>query len=102
MWRALFLLVFGTMTAGCGRPRTMSMEVSRLAMVAREGQSIKVRQDACQRLGALGDKEAVPALVSMLDDEVLEWTAARSLGELKDPRASLALREHVHLKDGGV
>jgi len=61
-----------------------------------------VRQDACERLAALGDTLAVPALISMLDDELLEWTAARGLGVLKDARAIPALRDHVRLNDGGV
>jgi HEAT repeat protein len=41
-------------------------------------------------------------LIVMLNDEALEWCAARSLGRLRDARAAPALREHVRLTTGHV
>lgn len=73
-----------------------------LVRAAQAGTSIKTRQDACVQLGLLGDTASVPALIAMLDNEVLEWCAARSLGQLRDPRAAPALRSHLRLQRGAM
>lgn len=75
-------------------------ETRRLIEVARTGSSIKVRQEACAELGRRGDTSATGALVEMLDDAALEWTAARSLGQLKATSAESALVEHLWTHQG--
>jgi HEAT repeat protein len=48
---------------------------------------------ACQKLTALGDKEAVPALAALLGDEKLAGHARSALESIADPSASAALRK---------
>ena len=47
---------------------------------------------ACQRIGELGAKEAVPALASLLGDEHLSGYARYGLEPISDPSADDALR----------
>src|SRR5436190_2890568 len=48
---------------------------------------------ACQRLGELGAKEAVPALAALLGDEHLSVYARYGLEPIADPSAEAALRD---------
>ena len=54
-----------------------------------------MRSTAARSLGALGDVESVPALISLLSDEdgAVADPAAHALAELRDPRAVEQLRE---------
>jgi len=70
-----------------------------LIRIAESGESIKVRNEACEQLGIRKDTAAVPALVRFLDDPVLQWCAARSLGQIADARATSSLRAHLVLLD---
>lgn len=47
----------------------------------------EVRRDACDELGLLGDKRAIPALIRMLQDGIggVRFAAAEALGRLGDP-----------------
>jgi HEAT repeat protein len=81
---------------------TPGEETTRLIRAAQSKSSANTRQDACVQLGERGDTTAVQALIGMLEDQVLEWCAARSLGQLRDPRAIPALRAHVRLRSGGM
>jgi len=60
------------------------------------------RASVAIELGDLGDREAVPALITALradeDERVRNW-AARSLGKLGDPTAIPALVEAIRLRD---
>ena len=47
---------------------------------------------ACQQLGEIGTKEAVPALAALLDDEKLAAYARSGLEGIPDPSAAAALR----------
>ena len=80
-WLVLFLALLGV--SACGG----SSELEDVAEVARHAGSIKVRQDACAQIAEIGGSEAVDVLIGFLDDEVLWYCAAHSLGELRDPRA---------------
>jgi HEAT repeat protein len=80
-WILAFVVLFGT--ASCGG----SNRLEEVAEVARSASSIKVRQDACEQIAEIGGSEAVEVLVGFLDDEVLWYCAAHSLGALRDPRA---------------
>jgi hypothetical protein len=64
-----------------------SNDLEDVVEVARQGGSIKVRQDACAQIAEVGGSEVVDVLIGFLDDEVLWYCAAHSLGQLRDPRA---------------
>ena len=46
-----------------------------------------IRVAACDQLGRLEDKRALPFLVDALSDEDTRWAAAEALANLKDPKA---------------
>jgi HEAT repeat protein len=77
----VFVIVLGTVSCGG------SNRLEEAAEVARSGSSVKVRQDACAQIAEVGGSEAVEVLIGFLDDEVLWYCAAHSLGTLRDPRA---------------
>ena len=55
---------------------------------------------ACRKLGETGTREAVPALASLLDHEVLSTYARSGLERIPDPSASAALRSALATTDG--
>lgn len=80
-WILVFVVVFGA--ASCGGSDRLGEAVE----VARSASSVKVRQDACAQIAEVGGSEAVDVLIGFLDDEVLWYCAAHSLGQLRDSRA---------------
>jgi hypothetical protein len=56
------------------------------------GKSGRARENVRQRLVAIG-KPAVPALIEALKqrDKLIRWEAAKTLGEIRDPKAAPAL-----------
>ena len=57
---------------------------------------------ACQRLGEIGSKEAVPALAGLLADEHLSAYARSGLEGIPDPSAAAALRTALGTVKGGL
>lgn len=78
------LLFLALLSASCC---SRSDDLKDVAEVARSASSVKVRQDACAQIAEVGGSEAVEVLIDFLDDGVLWYCAAHSLGELRDPRA---------------
>ena len=83
------------LAVSCGR----ASDTPDLVEVARSGESIKVRQEACYELGRVRRPDAVEPLIQFLDDEVLGYCAARSLGLIRDPAAVTPLIAHLR-KEG--
>jgi HEAT repeat protein len=88
-WILAFVVAFGA--ASCGG----SNRLEEVVEVARSASSVKVRQDACTQIAEIGGSEAVEVLVGFLDDEVLWYCAAHSLGMLRDPRAVAPLLDRA-------
>jgi HEAT repeat protein len=74
-----------------------SDSASKLIKIASQGNSVKERQEACSMLGRFGESKVVDALITYLDDEVLKHCAAKSLGEIGDPKAIKPLLKHVYI-----
>src|SRR6185503_16009497 len=51
--------------------------------------------EAALALGAIGDRQAAPSLIALLDDPSWRRKAALMLGRLRDPRAAPALLEAI-------
>ncbi len=90
---------------------SLSMVFAETAFGARETtqelvavlQSDASQQDkaiACRKLGEFGTKDAVPALASLLDDEVLATYARAGLERISDPSAAAALRAALETTEG--
>ena len=62
--------------------------------------SVEEKAIACRKLGEFGTAEAVPALASLLDDEVLSTYARAGLERIPDPSASAALRAALETTEG--
>ena len=60
------------------------------------------RARACQQLGEVGTKEAVPALAALLSDEKLSAYARSGLEGIPDPSAAEALRAALNDLDGNL
>lgn len=70
-----------------------SMDAAGLMRILTDASSSEFRKSkACVRLGELGAKEAVPALVALLDDEHLSVYARYGLEPIDDPSVDEALR----------
>jgi HEAT repeat protein len=71
-----------------------------LVAVLQSDASQQEKAIACRKLGEFGAKEAVPALASLLDDEVLATYARAGLERIPDPSASAALRSALETTEG--
>jgi HEAT repeat protein len=65
-----------------------------------EGSSEFQKAKACQRIGEIGPKEAVPVLATLLDDEHLSVYARYALEPIPDPSADDALRAALSKLEG--
>lgn len=67
-------------------------EVSGLLLSALQGNDNRARMSAVEKLGAIGDDEAVTMLMSVVADRVEDWMikirAIRLLGEIGNPRST--------------
>jgi HEAT repeat protein len=70
-------------------------DVASLVATARNGHSVKVRQEACVQLAEAPGEAASEALIGFLGDDELWYCAAHGLGERKEPRAVEPLLEHL-------
>ncbi len=61
--------------------------------VLRSDTSVFEKARACQQLGEFGTKEAVPALASLLNHDILSAYARAGLERIPGPEASAALRD---------
>ena len=62
--------------------------------------SVSQKAIACRELGEVGTKEAVPALASLLDHELLNAYARAGLERIPDPSAIGALRKAIGSAQG--
>jgi len=103
-WR----LALAAMLAGCvlsaraadggGNPE----RTKELAAVLRSQAPLFEKARACQQLGEIGTKEAVPALAELLSDEHLSAYARSGLEGIPDPSAALALRTALGTVKGSL
>lgn len=66
----------------------------------RSDASVSEKAQACQRLGEFGTKDAVPALASLLNHEILSAYARAGLERIPGPEAPAALREALGQSKG--
>jgi len=92
---ALLLVAMIALLAGGSACRGQADDVSSLVATARNGQSVKVRQEACIQLAEAAGDVASEALIGFLADDELWYCAAHGLGKRKDPRAVEPLLEHL-------
>jgi HEAT repeat protein len=64
--------------------------------------SVQEKAIACRKLGEFGTRDAVPALASLLDHEVLGAYARSGLERIPDPSASAALRSALETTEGDL
>jgi HEAT repeat protein len=84
-------------TAGGDLDRTQ-----KLAAVLQSGAPLFDKARACQQLGEIGTKEAVPALAELLADEHLGAYARSALEGIPDPSAAAALRTALSATKGSL
>lgn len=79
----------------------MSLPAAKLIEILKDaGASEFAKAKACQRLGVVGDKTAVPALAALLADPKLSHYARLGLEPIRDPSADEALRGALGRLDG--
>jgi HEAT repeat protein len=88
----LLAVILGIACFACGGH---SQDLDEVVEVAQTGASVKVRQDACMQIAEVGGDQAVEVLIGFLDDDVLWYCAAHSLGQLRDSRAVEPLLAHA-------
>ncbi len=71
--------------------------VPRLALIASQGKDGRVKLAAIDALGSIADPEALPTLISLLEDPEprARRQAIRALGRIRAERAREALEEHI-------
>jgi len=77
-------------------------EAGLIALLKDPGATTFQRAKACQRLAAVGTREAAPALASLLTDPQLSHYARYGLEPLPDPSADDALRGALQKVKGGL
>lgn len=90
----LLVVTIAVLAAGSAC-RRQADDVSSLMATARNGQSVKVRQEACLQLAEAPGDAASDALIGFLADDELWYCSAHGLGERKDSRAVEPLLEHL-------
>jgi HEAT repeat protein len=88
----LLAMVAGSL-AGAVQAADAPDKTARLISVLRSDASLYDKARACQRLGEIGNRDAVPALASLLADRNLNAYARSGLEGIPDPGAAAALRE---------
>lgn len=79
------------------------MDAAALVRILTDGSSTEFQKaKACQRIGELGAKEAVPALASLLSNEHLSTYARYGLEPIADPSADDALRAGLTTLQGNL
>jgi HEAT repeat protein len=82
-------------------PEIMALPPAKLiALLGDPGASVYAKAKACQRLGAVGDKSAVPALAALLIDPQLGHYARVGLEAFADPSVDEALRAALDKAQG--
>ena len=84
-------------TTSAGRETT-----EELVRILESEASIEEKAIACRKLGEFGTPDAVPALASLLDHEVLAAYARSGLERIPDPTASAALRSALETTEGDL
>ncbi len=90
----LFVITAPITLAGSAR------KTQELIGILKSDSSTSDKARACQRLGEFGTAEAVPALASLLDDEILSAYARAGLERIPGPEASAALRDALDRTKG--
>ena len=81
----------------------MSLPAAKLIEILKDaGASEFAKAKACQRLGVVGDKTAVPALAALLADPKLSHYARLGLEPIRDPSADKALRDALGGLEGNL
>ena len=75
-------------------------EEALLATLKNQTGSLEQKQNACQRLAAIGTADAVPTLAGMLSDPALAHSARYALETIPGPAADTALREALPTLNG--
>gem|GEM_PF-917345 len=90
------LLVTHSFTALGNTERTREL----IQVLQSSSASVSQKAIACRELGEVGTKEAVPALASLLDHELLSAYARAGLERIPDPFAIVALQEALRTVQG--
>lgn len=79
----------------CAQAASSSSEprTTKLISILQSNASLFEKARACQQLGEIGNRDAVPALAALLPDEHLSAYARSGLEGIPDPSAAAALRE---------
>ena len=81
----------------------MSLSAARLAMILEDPRASEfAKAKACQRLALVGNKNAVPALASLLGDAKLAHYARFGLEAIPDPAVDAALRQALGKLEGNL
>lgn len=91
----LALLAAGLLTASSPAASGNAEKTRQLIAVLQSNAGFYEKARACQQLGEIGTKEAVPALAALLPDEHLSAYARSGLEGTPDPSAAEALRAAV-------
>jgi len=89
----VWLLTCVSVLCGAQTPPGEQFEQQKLVALLASDASRQQKQEACQRLGLIGTKDAVPTLAALLADEQLSHAARIALAAMPDPAAGEALRK---------
>ncbi len=82
-----------TLVVGQNPTPLVNKAPAELIAVLQSQASHKDKADACRELAVVGNKDAIPALVSLLADEKLSHMARYALETMPDPASDAALRD---------
>jgi len=90
---ALLVVLAAALLPGTARATDSTGEKGKLIAVLQSDASLFDKARACQQLGEIGDRDAVPALAAVLADPHLSAYARSGLEGIPDPSAAAALRQ---------
>jgi len=95
LWATGCFLIVAPLASGADAEKTRQW-----IEVLRSDAPVFQKARACQRLGEFGTKEAVPALASLLNHDILSAYARAGLERIPDPEAAAALRDALDQTKG--
>ena len=93
MNRIALFAVMANLIASTAHAADAPGKTGQLIAVLQSDASLFEKARACQQLGEIGNRDAVPALAALLPDEHLSAYARSGLEGIPDPSAAAALRE---------
>ncbi|HWW02569.1 MAG TPA: family 16 glycoside hydrolase [Candidatus Acidoferrum sp.] len=90
---ALFVALTATLLPATARVGGATEETRKMIAILQSDASLFDKARACQQLGEIGNRDAVPALAAMLADPHLNAYARSGLEGIPDPGAAAALRQ---------